>query len=66
MNDQVTDFILNLPPWQADIFTEVRRLIHEAEPSIEETIKRTYWPFFVLNGNVCVPNDKGSCERPNL
>lgn len=31
----------------------VRQLIHDAEPEIEETIKRGDRPYFVLNGNVC-------------
>jgi hypothetical protein len=31
----------------------VRALVHAAEPEIEETIKRTKYPYFVLDGNVC-------------
>lgn len=27
--------------------------MHEADPEIEETIKRTVQPYFVLDGNVC-------------
>jgi hypothetical protein len=42
-----------LPDWQATIFRELRELIHEADPAIEETIKRTSQPYFVLDGNVC-------------
>ena len=30
----------------------VRELLHEADPAIEETIKRTVQPYFVLDGNV--------------
>ncbi len=42
-----------LPDWQRDICRELRDLIHEAEPDIEETIKRRVQPYFTLNGNVC-------------
>ena len=27
--------------------------MHAADPAVEETIKRTVQPFFVLNGNIC-------------
>lgn len=53
LNTQITTFIENLPSWQKDICAEVRQLIHEAEPDIEETIKRDGRPYFVLSGNVC-------------
>jgi hypothetical protein len=52
-NPQVDDFIQSLPGWQNAACARVRQLIHEAEPGIEETIKRTDRPYFVLNGNVC-------------
>ena len=39
--------------WRAETMAEVRRLIHEADPEIEETIKRTTLPYFVLHGTVC-------------
>ena len=42
-----------LPPWQRDICTELREIIWEADPDIEETIKRSVQPYFVLHGNVC-------------
>jgi len=41
-----------LPEWQRSICRRVRELIHEADPEIEETIKRTVQPYFVLHGNV--------------
>ncbi len=50
---RVDAFIERLPVWQQVIFRELRELIHEADPEIEETIKRTTQPYFVLNGNVC-------------
>jgi hypothetical protein len=52
-NDQVSSFINSLPQWQKDICSRVRQLIHQAEPDIEETIKRGDRPYFVLNGNIC-------------
>ncbi len=27
--------------------------MHEADPEVEETIKRTVQPYFVLDGNIC-------------
>ncbi|HLZ15258.1 MAG TPA: DUF1801 domain-containing protein [Candidatus Saccharimonadales bacterium] len=50
---RIDHFIHALPAWQQKICVQVRRLIHEAEPDIEETIKRTDRPYFVLHGNVC-------------
>jgi hypothetical protein len=49
---RVDAYIDGLPEGQGAIFREVRDLIHEAEPEIEETIKRTVQPYFVLRGNV--------------
>ena len=49
----MTAWIDALPAWQAAICREVRELIHEADPEVEETIKRTMQPYFVLDGNVC-------------
>jgi hypothetical protein len=46
-------YIERLPDWQQAVCRELRSLIHEAEPAIEETIKRTDRPYFVLEGNVC-------------
>ena len=43
----------SLPAWQREIFSRVRDLVHEAYPEVEETIKRTVQPYFVLNGNIC-------------
>jgi len=50
---QVDTFINALPDWQRVICTKVRRLIHDAEPDVEEVIKRTDRPYFVLDGNIC-------------
>src|SRR5579884_4122956 len=50
---RIDDYIEKLPAWQQDICQRVRKLIHQADPEIEETIKRTNQPYFILNGNVC-------------
>lgn len=49
---RVDGYIANLPEWQQAVCRRVRELIHEADPEIEETIKRTVQPYFVLHGNV--------------
>ncbi len=49
---RVDDYIDALPDWQQEICRDVRALIHAADPAIEETIKRTVQPYFVLDGNV--------------
>ncbi|WP_104168100.1 DUF1801 domain-containing protein [Arthrobacter sp. SX1312] len=50
---RIDDYIAALPGWQQEICRTVRRLVHEADPDVEETIKRTRQPYFVLQGNVC-------------
>src|SRR5215210_1104145 len=50
---RVDAYIDRLPAWQRDICTRVRDLVHEADPAVEETIKRTVQPYFVLEGNIC-------------
>ena len=50
---RVDAWIQALPDWQAAVCRRLRDLIHEADPEIEETIKRTTQPYFVLDGNVC-------------
>jgi predicted RNA polymerase sigma factor/predicted enzyme related to lactoylglutathione lyase len=50
---RVDAYIDPLPAWQREIFSKVRDLVHEADPGVEETIKRTVQPYFVLDGNVC-------------
>jgi hypothetical protein len=49
---RIDAWIDGLPEWQAAICRRVRELLHEADPEIEETIKRTTQPYFVLQGNV--------------
>ncbi|GAA3519689.1 hypothetical protein GCM10022234_14140 [Aeromicrobium panaciterrae] len=50
---RVDAYIDALPDWQQEICHRVRDLVHEADPDVEETIKRTVQPYFVLQGNVC-------------
>ncbi|WP_394771562.1 DUF1801 domain-containing protein [Lacisediminihabitans sp.] len=50
---RVDAYIERLPEWQRLICQEVRTLVHDADPEVEETIKRTTQPYFVLHGNVC-------------
>jgi hypothetical protein len=49
----VDSYIDRLPPWQQHICRELREIIWAADPQIEETIKRSVQPYFVLHGNVC-------------
>jgi hypothetical protein len=50
---RVDAYIDALPGWQQDICQRVRDLVHTADPEVEETIKRTVQPYFVLDGNIC-------------
>ena len=52
-NPRVDDYIAGLPQWQQAICQEIRDLVHEADPAVEETIKRSVQPYFVLDGNIC-------------
>jgi len=45
-------YIDPLPPWQQDVCRQVREIIHEADPEVEETIKRRVQPYFGLQGNI--------------
>jgi hypothetical protein len=49
----VDAYIDGLPAWQQAMCRELRRIIWTADPEIEETIKRSVQPYFVLRGNVC-------------
>jgi hypothetical protein len=49
---RVDDYIEALPAWQQAICREVRDLVHDADPDVVETIKRTVQPYFVLDGNI--------------
>ncbi|HEX5040922.1 MAG TPA: DUF1801 domain-containing protein [Candidatus Limnocylindria bacterium] len=49
---RVDAYIAGLPAWQRGICQEVRSILHDADPELVETIKRTVQPYFVLEGNV--------------
>ena len=49
---RVDAYIEKLPAWQQAVCQRVRDLVHEADPEVVETIKRTVQPYFTLNGNV--------------
>ena len=50
---RVDAYIDGLAGWQRDICHQVRDLVHEADPEVVETIKRSVQPYFVLQGNIC-------------
>jgi hypothetical protein len=50
---RVDTYLDALPDWQREIGGRVRDLVHAADPEVEETIKRTVQPYFVLQGNIC-------------
>ena len=50
---RVDAYIDALPAWQQELCARIRDLVHAADPEIEETVKRTVQPYFVLQGNVC-------------
>ncbi len=49
---RVDEYIGKLPAWQQEICQRVRDLVHAADPEVEETIKRSVQPYFVLRGNI--------------
>ena len=50
---RVDAYIDALPDWQQSICREIRELVHAVDAEVEETIKRTRQPYFVLQGNIC-------------
>jgi hypothetical protein len=50
---RVEAYIKTLPGWQRDVCRQVRELLHAADPEVEETVKRSVQPYFVLKGNIC-------------
>jgi hypothetical protein len=50
---RVDAYIDALPAWQRELCARLRDLVHAADPEVEETVKRTVQPYFVLQGNVC-------------
>ena len=53
IDNRIDDYIKTLPLWQQTLCRALRAVIHSVDPDIDETIKRTNRPYFVLNGNVC-------------
>jgi hypothetical protein len=49
----VDEYIERLPDWQQEVCRRLRDIAHIADADIEETIKRSVQPYFVLKGNVC-------------
>lgn len=52
-NSLVDAYIASLPAWQQTVAQKVRDVVHAADPEVQETIKRSVQPYFVLNGNIC-------------
>jgi hypothetical protein len=50
---RVDAYLYGLPAWQRELLSQVRDLVHAADPGVEETIKRRVQPYFVLDGNIC-------------
>ncbi|RBO88474.1 DUF1801 domain-containing protein [Nocardia puris] len=53
VDPRVDEYIDALPAWQRAVCQQVRELVHDADPEVEETIKRRVRPYFVLEGNIC-------------
>ena len=49
---RVDDYIATLPDWQQAVARQVRALLHEADPEVQETIKRTRLPYFVAKDHL--------------
>ena len=50
---RIDAYIAGLPEWQQAICREVRELVRAVDPEVSETIKRSKYPYFVLEGNIC-------------
>ena len=50
---RIDAYLDRLPDWQRELCNTVRDLVHEADADVQETIKRTVQPYFVLDGNIC-------------
>jgi hypothetical protein len=49
----VDAYIERLPTWQQDVCRQLRQIVLAVDPEVEETIRRSIQPYFVLNGNIC-------------
>ncbi|MFZ1301630.1 MAG: DUF1801 domain-containing protein [Candidatus Microsaccharimonas sp.] len=52
-DQRIDEYIQKLPDLQRGICEVLREIIHDSDPEIQETIKRTDRPYFTLKGNVC-------------
>lgn len=50
MNQEVTDYIGNLPKWQGEISSTLRNMVHETISEVEERIQYKK-PHFLKNGH---------------
>src|SRR5689334_6681111 len=50
---RVDAYINALPEWQQRICSEVLDMFHAADHKDVETTKRTWQPYFELDGNIC-------------
>ena len=50
MNNEVTEYIQNVEPWQAEICNAIRQGVHQAVPDVEERIQYKK-PHFLKNGH---------------
>ena len=50
MNPEVTEFIENAAPWQAEIMSAIRQRVHQAVPDAAERIQYKK-PHFLKNGH---------------
>jgi hypothetical protein len=42
------EYISRLPDWQQAVCQQVRQLAHDADPEVEETIKRSVLPYYTV------------------
>ena len=57
---RVDAYLDRLPAWQREIGHRVRDLVHEADPEVVETIKRTVQPYFVLDPEGIITGGHGN------
>lgn len=66
-SEQIDDLIAKLTDWRGTTFARVRKIIHEADPEIEEEWKWRGTPVWSHSGLVCLANawkDKVSLTFP--
>src|SRR3954471_6724939 len=53
IDPRVSNYINSLAERQRAVCQRVRDIVHAADPEVIETIKRSYVPYFTLDGNIC-------------